>query len=105
MKRIALFAHYDRDGLIDDYVVYYLRGLRVAERICLCPTANCAPGKLPSSRGLLNSFLQNGMVKTTSKLETRSAHLNYDLAGWDELILQTIPAMCRIILLKMPFKR
>lgn len=28
MKRAAVFAHYDRDNMVDDYVVHYLRSLR-----------------------------------------------------------------------------
>lgn len=28
MNRAAVFAHYDKDNLIDDYVVYYLKALR-----------------------------------------------------------------------------
>ncbi len=28
MKRAAVFAHYDKDNLIDDYVIYYLRALK-----------------------------------------------------------------------------
>ena len=28
MKRLAIFAHYDKDNIIDDYVIYYLRELK-----------------------------------------------------------------------------
>lgn len=28
MKRAAVFAHYDRDNIIDDYVIYYLKELK-----------------------------------------------------------------------------
>ena len=28
MKRLCIFAHYDKDNLIDDYVIYYLRELK-----------------------------------------------------------------------------
>ena len=28
MKRLCIFAHYDRDNLIDDYVIYYLKALK-----------------------------------------------------------------------------
>lgn len=31
MKRLCVFAHYDKDNLIDDYVIYYLQALR---KIC-----------------------------------------------------------------------
>ena len=43
MKRLALFAGYDKDGIIDDYVVYYLRELsKVADIIYV---ADCAMPK------------------------------------------------------------
>ena len=28
MNRLCVFAHYDRDGLIEDYVLYYLQALK-----------------------------------------------------------------------------
>ena len=34
MRRTAIFAHYDKDNKIEDYVIYYLRGLsQVADKI------------------------------------------------------------------------
>lgn len=34
MKRAAVFAHYDKDNIIDDYVIYYLRALKeIAEEL------------------------------------------------------------------------
>lgn len=34
MKRAAVFAHYDRDGIVDDYVIYYLKALKeVAQEV------------------------------------------------------------------------
>ena len=28
MKRVAIFAHYDKDNIVDDYVIYYLKALK-----------------------------------------------------------------------------
>ena len=28
MKRLCIFAHYDKDNIIDDYVIYYLNSLK-----------------------------------------------------------------------------
>ena len=28
MRRAAVFAHYDKDNIIDDYVIYYLKALK-----------------------------------------------------------------------------
>ena len=34
MKRALIFAHYDKDNIIDDYIIYYLRALKqVAETV------------------------------------------------------------------------
>ena len=34
MKNISVFAHFDKDTIIDDYVIYYLQALRaVSEKI------------------------------------------------------------------------
>ena len=34
MKRICVFAHWDKDNTIDDYVVYYLNALKeICEKI------------------------------------------------------------------------
>ena len=41
MDKAVVFAHFDRDGLVDDYVIYYLRELR---RVCrrLVFVSDCA---------------------------------------------------------------
>jgi len=41
MKRIAIFAHFDKDDIIDDYVIYYLQGLKkVADDIIFVSDCN-----------------------------------------------------------------
>lgn len=41
MKRAVIFAHYDRDNLLDDYVLYYLTQLRsICEWLVFVTTAN-----------------------------------------------------------------
>lgn len=53
VRRIAVFAHYDRDGIIADHVLYYLRGLRqVAERILFCSDSDLPPDELSRLDGL-----------------------------------------------------
>ena len=89
MKRIALFAHYDRDGIVDDYVIYYLRGLaRVADRILFVSDCELRAGEAAKLEGLaeLVSAGPHGEYDFGS-WKRGLAHLNYDLAGWDELIL------------------
>ena len=34
MRRAAVFAHYDKDNLIDDYVIYYVKALKeICEKV------------------------------------------------------------------------
>jgi len=41
MKRVAIFAHFDKDDIIDDYVIYYLQGLKkVADDIIFVSDCN-----------------------------------------------------------------
>ena len=89
MKRITLFAHYDRDGIIDDYVIYYLRGLkRVADRILFVSDSDLREGEAAKLEGLAELV----SARPHSEYDFGSwkrgfAHLNFDLADWDELIL------------------
>ena len=89
MKRIALFAHYDRDGIVDDYVIYYLRGLtRVAERILFVSDCELSAGEAAKLEGLAELvFAGRHGEYDFGSWKRGLAHLNYDLAGWDELIL------------------
>ena len=32
MKRVCVFAHWDKDNIIDDYVIYYLKALKYYEK-------------------------------------------------------------------------
>ncbi len=89
MKRIALFAHYDRDGIIDDYVTYYLRGLtRVAERILFISDCELRDGEAAKLEGLAElAFAERHGEYDFGSWKRGLAHLNYDLTGWDELII------------------
>jgi lipopolysaccharide biosynthesis protein len=89
MKRIALFAHYDRDGIVDDYVIYYLRGLApVADRILFVSDCELSAGEAAKLEGLAELvFAGRHGEYDFGSWKRGLAHLNYDLAGWDELIL------------------
>lgn len=54
MKRVAIFASYSNNGLIAEYVLYYLRGLKkVAEEIVFIADNNVAPGEEEKLKGLV----------------------------------------------------
>ncbi len=89
MRRVAFFAHYDRDGIIDDYVIYYLRGLQnVASRILFVSDCELKPGEAAKLEGLAELvFAGRHGEYDFGSWKRCFAHLNYDLSGWDELII------------------
>lgn len=81
MKRIAIFAHYDRDGLIDDHVLYYLRGLcNVASKIVFVSDSNLGASEIGKLDGL--AVLGGG-----------SRHGEYDFGSWKRGILRLGPTL------------
>lgn len=49
MRRAAVFAHYDKDRIIDDYVIYYLKSLKeIFDNIVLFPVWKFQRRKLQS---------------------------------------------------------
>ena len=54
MKRLAIFSHYDKHNLIDDYVVYYLNGLKeVCDDIVFVSDCNLNAEQLEKIEGLV----------------------------------------------------
>lgn len=89
VKRIALFAHYDRDGIIDDYVIYYLRGLTgVAQRILFMSDCALKPGEAAKLDGLAELvFADRHGEYDFGSWKRGFAFLSGDLTGWDEVII------------------
>lgn len=89
MDRVAIFAHYDRDGLIDQHVLYYLRGLNaVADRVLFvsdCELAHSEAAKLAGVAELV-AVGRHGEYDFGS-WKRGLAYLGDRLADWDELIL------------------
>ena len=47
MKRLCVFAHWDRDNIIDEYVIYYLKALReVCQTIIFVSDSDLDPNEL-----------------------------------------------------------
>ncbi|MBB6252250.1 rhamnan synthesis F family protein [Nitrospirillum iridis] len=78
-RRVALFAHFDRDGQIDDHVLYYLRSLReVAERILFVSDGALMDGQADRLGGL-------------AELVHAGRHGAYDFGSW-KLALEALGA-------------
>jgi lipopolysaccharide biosynthesis protein len=89
MKRIVLFAHYDRDGLIDDYVLRYLDGLReIAERILFVSDCELRDGQVArlADRAELIQAGRHGEYDFGS-WKRAFAFLGDAIADWDEIVI------------------
>ncbi len=77
-KRICFFAHYDRDHLIDDYVVLYLKELRkVCNKILFSTDSNLSKKECEKLKGIANVVPAN----KTPYLKNHN-HGEYDFGSW-----------------------
>lgn len=73
-KRLCLFSHFEADGMIDDYVLHYLRELRDAGfTVVFVTTANLMPGEVHRLDGLCATVLERG-------------NFGLDFGGWAECL-------------------
>ena len=55
MKRLCVFAHWDKDNIIDDYVIYYLKELKkICDYIIFVSDTDCSPEKI---EGIADYFI------------------------------------------------
>ncbi len=58
MKNISVFAHFDKDNIIDDYVIYYLQALRaVSEKIIFVSDCDLDERELLKLDGIADFYL------------------------------------------------
>lgn len=73
MKRAVIFAHYDKDNLVDDYVVYYLQALRkIANTIVF---VSC------------NDLSEKERLKTGADIIIAEPHREYDFGSYKRGVL------------------
>ena len=86
-RRAVVFAHHDRDNLVDDYVVYYCRKLRaISDDLCFISTSNLPASELDRLNGLADEIKtreNRGFDFESYRLGL--ARLDYD--DFDEIIL------------------
>lgn len=73
MKRICLFAGYDKNGCIDDYVIYYIQKLSEIADVYYYGDFDAKEKELLK-------------LKKITKLAFAKRHGRYDYGSWDELI-------------------
>lgn len=70
MKRVAVFAHHDRDDLVDQYIWYYLEDLkRVSSSIVFVTTSNISAADMTRLKAVCNLVIVR-------------QNIGYDFAGW-----------------------
>lgn len=87
MKRLCLFAHFDKDNIVDEYVLFYLRDIRkVADRIVFVSTSSLNSETISRLKNICDSVIIRknegydfASWQTALKSET--------LKDFDELIL------------------
>ncbi len=88
MNRLCIFAHYDRDDIVDRYVLNYLQGLRsVAQHIVFVSTSRLAGPDIETLRRLCDSVITReniGYDFMSWQIGLASIH---DFAAYDELIV------------------
>jgi lipopolysaccharide biosynthesis protein len=89
MKRLAIFAHYDGHGLIDEHVLYYLRGLQpVTDRTLFISDCDLKLGEAEKLTGLAELVWagRHGEYDFCS-WKRGFAHLGAGIENWDEIVL------------------
>lgn len=89
MKRAAVFAHYDKDSIIDDYVIYYLNALKeVCSKIVFVSCGNLSEEEQQKLSGLADYVI----AKPHNEYDFGSYKRgflylkNSDLLDYDELV-------------------
>lgn len=58
--RTAIFAHFDKDNVIDDYVIYYLNALKkVAQKIIFVSDCNLSPAETDKLKNITDEIIAN----------------------------------------------
>jgi hypothetical protein len=88
-RRIAFFAHYDRDGVIEDYVIYYLKELRkICSRILFASDCDVRTQDINKLEGIAEIVCATRHEEYDFGSWKRCFEaVNYDLTGYDELIV------------------
>lgn len=58
MRRFVVFAHFDRDNIVDDYVIYYLQSLRdVCNYLVFITTSNLPENEISKVNGICDQVV------------------------------------------------
>lgn len=84
MKRLGIFVFYDKDGIVDDYVVYLLKNIKdhLDDLLIVCNGALSEKG-----RERLSAFTDRIYERDNTGFDAMAYKLGMtDYAGWDEIV-------------------
>lgn len=88
MNRLCIFAHFDRDNIVDKYVLNYLQGLRrVAQRIVFVSTSQLTGPDIEDLRRMCDSVITRENVGYDFMSWQAGLASIDDIAAYDELIV------------------
>jgi rhamnosyltransferase len=106
MKRVCIFAHYDRDNIVDSYVLNYLQGLRsVAQHIVFVSTSQLTGQDLETLGRLCDSVITRENVGYDFMSWQIGLASIDDIAAYDELIVCNDSVYGPLYPLEMAFNR
>lgn len=83
MNNIAIFAHYDKDSIIDDYVIYYLKELKkICEKIIFVSDCNLPDIELAK----LNELANFSFAKRHGEYDFGSYKIGFNIAKENNLL-------------------
>lgn len=87
MKRLAVFVHFDKEGIVDPYVEYYLRHLReVADEIVFVTTSRLDENSLAAVENLCQKVICRENIGYDF-MSYKTGLAAYDLALFDEVVI------------------
>lgn len=96
LNRACIFAHYDKDGIIDDYVLYYLKALKeVCTRIIFVSDCDLIEGEDEKLKDLVSHIISGRHGEYDFGSYKRGYQLVFDeLNQYDELIFCNDSCYC-----------
>jgi lipopolysaccharide biosynthesis protein len=88
LNRLCIFAHYDRDNLVDDYILYYLEGLkRVSSYMIFVSTSRISESEISRVETICDRVMLRDNVGYDFMSWQMGIKAIVSLADFDELVL------------------
>jgi lipopolysaccharide biosynthesis protein len=88
MNRLCVFAHYDRDDLIDDYVLFYLQSLRIiSTHIVFVTTSKINENEIGEIKTLCDQVISRDNVGYDFVSWQRGMKSVVNMSDFDEIVL------------------